>query len=319
MWQKYDAVKALPAGLWDEKIARNNVALDSRLMRVAERAYPDARFEYWLRGMDGCFSALIFRMVERCAASTGTPETSGLHWWFDETVLHKEAFFREALVLCRNDVETVVFRDFIAEKADEWAHLFTPEGFRPEQVLDLSMLTMPEHVADLDEYPSVLNAKHRYRWNRYRAALDRERYEVEAIADYLPMLDELYPLYVEVSARAEEYAAEPHPKSYFRIVKEEFGGDAVALTIREKATGLYLGFMLLLYGRGSCVHQYIGFHKRDDLFLWHNLTIESLGDAIRRKVCRVNMGVTHATAKRKFGAENEKVFIFIQNDDDENQ
>ena len=316
-WKRVHNIAELPAGLWDEKIARDDVALDSRLIRVAERAYPDAQFEYWVRETDGRASALILWMIENDTASTGTPETTGLHFWFDEKVLDKEMFLSE--VLERQKTDNLIFRDFVGEKADEWPVFFTENGFMAEQVLDLSTLKIPESISSLDEFSAILNSKHRYRWNQYRAALDRNLYEVETVTDYGPILDELYPLYVEVSERAEEYAAEPYPKDYFRIVKEEFGDDAVVVTIRERASGEYLGFMLLLYGLGSCVHQYIGFHKRDDLFLWHNLTIESIGDAIRRGVRKINMGVTHATAKRKFGALNEKVFIFTQNNRHENQ
>lgn len=316
-WKQYHSITGTPEGLWDEKIAQGDVAMDSRLVRVAERVCPDAEFNYWIHETDGQPSALILWMREGNVASTGTPETTGLHFWFGNRFFTREEFLEQARKLCPH--RTFVFRDFVGKQADEWQAFFMANGFNPEQVLDLSTLQIPEHISTLEEFPSVLNSKHRYRWNQYRAALDRNLYEVETITNYLPILDKLYPLYVEVSGRAEEYAAEPYPMDYFRIVKEEFGDDAVAVVIREKSTGEYLGFMLLLYGLGSCVHQYIGFHKRDDLFLWHNLTIESIGDAIRRHVRRINMGVTHAMAKRKFGAENQKVFIFTKTDNNENQ
>ena len=311
MWKKYSTIKAIQT-LWDEKISRGDAALDSRLVRVAERAFPQARFEYRVRETDGTPSALIAWMIEGDTASTGTPETTGLHFWFDEKILDKKVFLDE--VVEQQKDKKNVFRDFVGEAADEWEPFFNEKGFWPERVLDLSTLTIPEHIRTLDEFPSILNAKHRYRWNQYRVALAPDLYELETVTDYLPVLGELYPLYVEVSERAEEYTAEPYPKAYFRIVKEEFGDDAVAVCIREKSTGNILGFMLLLYGQGSCVHQYIGFHRRDDLFLWHNLTIESIGDAIRRGVRRVNMGVTHAVAKRKFGAVNRKLCIFTRNE-----
>lgn len=310
MWQKHKTIKALPAGWWDDRIAQGDVALDSRLVRVAERAFPDARFEYRLRETDGQPAALIGWMIDGDTASTGTPETCGLHFWFDEKKLDQKTFLDEVLAQCEG--RSLVFRDFVGKQADEWRPALEKAGFRAEQALDLSTLTIPQQIKTLEEYPSVLNAKHRYRWNQYRAALDRDLYEVETVTDYMPIIDKLYPLYVEVTERAEEYRAEPYPVDYFRIVKEEFGDDAVAVTIRERRNGEYLGFMLLLYGQGSCVHQYIGFHRRDDLFLWHNLTIESIGDALRRGIRRINMGVTHATAKRKFGAVNEKVFIFTR-------
>ena len=316
-WKQYHSITEIPEGLWDEKIAKGDVALDSRLIRVAERAATDARFKYWLNKTNGYPTGLILWMIEGNTASTGTQETAGLHFWFDDRFFTMGEFLIEARKSCPHKI--LVFRDFVGQKADEWQAIFDRNGFQSEQVLDLSTLTVPEHVQTLEEFPAVLNAKHRYRWNQYRAALDRELYEIETVLDYLPLLNELYPLYVEVSQRAEEYAAEPYPITYFRIVKDEFGDDAVAVTIREKRTGKYLGFILLLYGPGSCVHQYIGFHKRDDLFLWHNLTIESIGDAIRRGVRHINMGVTHATAKRKFGAKNQKVFIFTKTNDDENQ
>jgi len=309
-WKKYGSVTELPPYLWDQTVARGEVALDSRLVRAAERVFSDAWFEYWIRERDGNVSALVLWMIEENTASTGTPETTGLHFWFDESVLGKDAFLEEAAALCGETIPTIVFRDFIGENTVEWQALFQKKGYEREQALDLSVLSVPEHIRTLEEYPSVLNSKHRYRWNQYRAAIDPNLYEVETVTDFLPLLDKLYPLYVEVSERSEEYEAKPYSKDYFRIVKEEFGDDAAAVVIREKSTGQYLGFMLLLYGHGSCVHQYIGFHKREELFLWHNLTIESIGDAIRRGIRRINMGVTHATAKRKFGAVNQNVFIF---------
>lgn len=311
-WKKYDTVEALPSGLWDEKIAQGSAALDSRLIRVAERIFPRTAFEYGLRESGGRPSALILRTMKNGTASIGTPETCGLHFWLDEASIDRQAFLQEVSAMYGNDAKTLSFNYFTSQKAADWRDIFEKNGFRPVSALDLSTLSVPEAVKTLDEFPAALNAKYRYQWNRYRAAIDRENFGIEALTDYLPILDELYPLYIKVSERAEEYRAKPYPKDYFRIVKEEFGDDAVVVVIREKSTDEILGFMLLLYGQGSCVHQYIGLQRRDELFLWHNLTIESIGDALRRGIRRIDLGVTHAEAKRKFGAVNEKMFTFIR-------
>ncbi|MDR0954164.1 MAG: hypothetical protein LBM20_02120 [Rikenellaceae bacterium] len=308
-WKKYNSIAALPEGLWEEKIARGDAAMDARLWRVAERMCTDTAFEYWLGLQDDKPVALLAWTIRTGVASTGTPETSGLPLWFDGSRVDRAAFLSQVLTEAGQG-SRLVFQDFIGAVADEWQTAFEAVGFQARRVLDLSLLAIPPQVHSLDEYPTVLNAKHRYRWNQYRAAIDRERYAVEAVTDYLPLLDRLYPLYVEVSQRAREYRAEAWPEAYFRVVKEEFGDDATVMTIRERATDEYLGFMLLLYTATSCVHQYIGFERRDELFLWHNLVIESIGDALHRNVRRINMGVTHAEAKHKFGAITQPVFFF---------
>jgi hypothetical protein len=312
MWKKYNTIADSFRDLWDDRVARGSVTLDSRLLRVAERMDPDAKFEYGLLEVDGQPSSLILNCVKNGIATVGTPETSGLHFWYDERRFSEESFLKEVMSLYGNG-ENIVFFDFTWESVERWGKHLETNGFQLQSALDLSMLTIPETIGNLEEYASVLNARHRYRWNQCRAALDLKLYDVETITDFMPILDELYPLYVEVSERAEEYRAEPYSKDYFRVVKEEFGDDAVTVIIREKSSSKILGFMLLLYGKASCVHQYIGFHRRDELFLWHNLTIESIGDALRREVRQINMGVTHAEAKHKFGAISKEMFNFTKN------
>ncbi len=315
-WETFDTIRALPPGLWNSSVGYGSVSLDERLFRVSERLFPQNRFRYFLGREDGAPAALamVFETVgERPERITGTLETSGLHWWIDENRIDKPSFARELTGLISTEGKIVVLRDFYDDgTSEEWAPVLQECGYRKEKGMDVSVLTLREGAASLEDHVAGLKYKYRYQIERYRSAIDRSRYEFTAVTDYLPLLDRLYPLYLEVCSRAEEYRARPYPEEYFRIVKEEFGEQAVMMTVRDKKKDEYLGFMLLLYSGESCVHQYIGFRRIDELFLWHNLTLESIGHAIQRGIRKIDMGVTHATAKHKFGAKSVPTYYFTR-------
>jgi hypothetical protein len=180
------------------------------------------------------------------------------------------------------------------------------------RVLDVIHLEIDPSARSFDDHAATLKYKYRYQLSRYRNALDPERYETVTLTDFLPYLDELYPLYLDVSRRASEYTAPPYPAAYFHIVKHHFGDDAVITAIRRRDNGRFLGFMLVLYAKESCVHQYIGFDRIDELYLWYNLTVGAIDEAIRRRVFRINMGVTHAVSKHKFGAHSEATSMLVK-------
>ena len=329
MWIKADTINDLPAGIWDATLGRGRACLDSRLFRVAEEMFPRNGFRYFLKTEGGEPAALFMAMLGEDTpffgvegldgkvfrtAATGTPETTGCHFWYDPTRMSMRDFLRESLTEIAGSgwkFDVVVYRDFIGEETPSARSAFDEFGFRAVRVLDVSQLTVPQACGTLEEYVSTLKYKYRYQLAQYRAALDPQRYETVTVEDYLPLLDELYPLYLEVCARASEYAAAPYPPDYFYRVKEAFGRDAVMVVVMDRCSGEYLGFMLLLYGAESCVHQYIGFRKIDELFLWHNLTLASVGDAIRKGIRRIDMGVTHAVAKHKFGAHSLPAWTFV--------
>ncbi len=322
MWTAYDRIGQLPTGLWDRLIARGEACLDARLVAVAEEAFPDAPFRYFVKEEAGeavaLFMAMVaadtpFYSVEPLAgqlfrtASTGTPETTGLHFWYDPRRFTLKTFLDEASAQIRawnSTAEALVFRDFPEEMLADTKAEWEGSGFTAVRVLDVTHLEIAPSARSFDDHAATLKYKYRYQLAQYREALDPERYETLTLSDFLPYLDELYPLYVDVSRRASEYAAPPYPAAYFHTVKRHFGDDAAMTVIRERATGRFLGFMLVLYTKESCVHQYIGFDRIDELYLWYNLTVGAIDEAIRRRVFRINMGVTNAVSKHKFGARS---------------
>ncbi|MCC8089379.1 MAG: hypothetical protein LIO79_09005 [Rikenellaceae bacterium] len=309
MWRHYDTINKIPSGIWENFISKELVTLDKRLIAVCEEIFPESDFHYFVRICDEVpdiiFMIGITQILDETTgdkiliAETGTSETSGAHFWYNKNRLSFEDFLRlsrEVVVQKFPDVKKIIYRDFIGD---------VPESNNSDKIhraLDLSELILPEYVSTMEDYIMLLRSKYRYQVRQYQNAVSDYRYEFQAVADYISYLDEMYPLYLYVCLRSKEYSAAPYPKEYFIKIKEKFGSDAIAMILRDKTNDKILGFMLLLYSDQSCVHQYIGFERIDELFLWHNLTLKSIEDSIKRGVRIINMGVTNSIAKHKFGA-----------------
>lgn len=322
MWNIFKDIKDLPSGIWDRCIAHGDVCLGSRLISVVQKIYNGHIFHYYAKMENGVPEILFMTMTGRerltftghesicVTAMMATPETSGRHYWYDREKYSFGEFLSQAEQIIRSTEEGVEAllvnglsnMDVAAEQIG-WSYM-------PD--LPVSRLTVDAAAVSLEEHIASLNYKRRYQIKQYREAVAGERYLFEAVEDFLPEMDELYPLYAEVVERSSEYVTEPYTPEYFSVVKNEFGDDAVMITVKDVLSGEYLGFMMLLYSKASCVHQYIGFHRREELFLWHNLTLESIGHSISKGVRLINMGVTNAVAKHKFGAKSYDTYSVVK-------
>lgn len=305
MWEYYDTIKSVPNNLWEKYISRNNVCLDKRLFAVCENMFPDTSFYYFIKGRPDAPEIIFPLMIDNDTAETGTPETSGRHFWYDNDKMDFMEFVRQSSEIIQNkfpDLKKIVYRDFNDNQPQ-------PHNISFLRALDVSELIIPEKVKSMEEYVDTLRSKYKYQVKQYLNAVPRDRYSFYPESDYLPLLDELYPLYEDVCLRSTEYDAPPYPPEYFAAVKKEFGEQAVALVVRDIEKDRILGFMLLLYNDAACVHQYIGFERIDNLYLWHNLTLKSIEDSICRGIRTVYMGVTNSIAKHKFGAVSRPNFF----------
>lgn len=314
MTSRYSTISQLPEGIWDQFIARGNISLDSRLIALAEESYPDADFFYFVledHGLRGLFFMMVqpdliedIDLERHIYGFTATPESSGWHLYWDDTYLDFGQFIDWALLQIKQfapQVELLLIQDII-EGSLGYSLISEPIEMERITLMEVSHIAIPQPETTLDDYMATLPSKSRNEWRKAMSALDRARYKIEARTDYVAILGQLYPLYLSVAARAGEYLASPHPVRFFEQASALLGQDATAITIYDRDEQQYIGFMLLLFSGRSCLHYYIGFEPNPSLYLWHNLTIESFREGFRRGCTHIDMGVTNAVGKRKFGA-----------------
>ena len=330
MWEVFNSIHDLPVGLWDEKIARGSVSLDSRLMELCEASCREDSFRYFLcrdtrKNLIGIFFVMLTRVhpvslagirsarINRAgfrAAVSATPETSGAHFWFDPVAFTPESFIRAVyreITSLPDRFSVILFRDFFSEETAIFKDILREMKFFSGEGLTVTRILMHENIHTPEDYQGTLSGKQRYDWRRYVKNLDKSRYRIEIPENY--ELSEIYPLYLEVNQRAREWRSVPRKLSYFSDLKKIYGEDAEMLMIREVSTGKCLGWMLILFFQKQSYLIYIGFSEIPELTLWHNLLIASIEHSISKGVKMVDLGVTHELAKKRFGAKGLPVLV----------
>ena len=333
MWEVFNSIRDLPVGLWDEKIARGSVSLDSRLIELCETSCREDAFRYFLcrdtqKELIGIFFVMLTRVhplsfagirnarINRVgfrAAVSATPETSGAHFWFDPVAFTPESFIKsvyQEINSLPDRFSIILFRDFFSEETAIFRNILDKMGFISAEGLTVTRILISEDIHAPEDYQKTLSGKQRYDWRRYVKNLDPVRYRIEVPESY--ELSEIYPLYLQVNQRAHEWRSVPRKISYFSDLTKIYGKDAEMLMIREVSTGKCLGWMLILFFCKQSYLIYIGFSKISTLTLWHNLLIASIEHSVSKGVKVVDLGVTHESAKKRFGARGLPVRYFYR-------
>jgi hypothetical protein len=124
----------------------------------------------------------------------------------------------------RNSASLIVFKDFLAQYREPLAAL-SKYGYA--RVPSMPMTRLPVSFQNFDEYLSILGYVSRKSLRRKLRKTEREaKIEMEVVTDIGPVIDQLYPLYLQVHERS--------PMKFENLSKEFFLGAAREMPERAR-------------------------------------------------------------------------------------
>ena len=295
-WTHYTSIEQLPSNVWDNHIGKGQIWQDRALYRISEEMGADVH--YLIKKEEDKIAAVCaFTRVDD-VFSSGTWETCDAGYWYDTTLWEDEAAFR-------TEAETILRTYFSKSNKDaelsESIRIAWEENF-PSSYIELPELTAPATAQELVEpYVSGLKSKYRNDMRKYLTACEEHQLQWSVIEDFLPLMDEFYPLYLETVSRAQEYQTEAYPREYFSTAKAILKENAQMLCLRDTQARL-IGFMLLYFEDQTCVMQYTGSNQIKEYYPWHLMTLFSIAYAWSKKIRVIHLGITHFEGKKQFGA-----------------
>lgn len=295
-WRHYRSIDSLPRGEWKETVGKDKIWQDEALYRISEKM--GAGMHYLIkRDEDRPVAACAFTQQDGIFSS-GSWETCDSGYWYDPSLWKNEKSFQEEgeMVLkayLRNapDAEDLFQKRLVIEWEDSFPSSYIQLPEAPEN-------NTPEAL--VQAYVSGLKSKYRNDMRKYLQAFTDHHLSWEIVVDFIPLLNEFYPLYLETVSRASEYKTEAYPPEYFTTAKEVLGDRARMLCLRDSRQKM-IGFMLLYFGEKSCVMQYTGSSQNKEMYPWHLMTIFSIVYAWSQKIRVIHLGITHFEGKKQFG------------------
>ncbi|MBO1071342.1 MAG: hypothetical protein HEQ13_19140 [Dolichospermum sp. DEX189] len=339
-WKTYYSISSLPSDIWNTNISSKEFGLDERFMKVVEKIHSSDKFYYCLafneknkivgiaffyttlydliRNSDEQFKH-IFSIVRKLYPSffklpigmIATFETYGRHFWYNSEVLTYEEFVGSFLVhIAKEDknFKIIVLRDYIdtslsAEKnIQNELSVNQNFGFINVETFPIVKVLFRPNLKP-DEYIYDLKAKNRSYINK----IIRERVSagltVHIIEDYLPFLEDIYNLYLNVNNNAKEFRTDCLPKDFFLEIKQQFGEDAKIIAIKDSEEKI-IAFTLLLDCQYVMIPYLIGldYTCNRTFNLWYHCVWESIIYSAKCGKQIVDLGVTNYSMKRKLGA-----------------
>jgi len=313
------------AACWDQHVAPRSLTLDRPYLALLE--HTDVHREsMFLLGKDAHgrviaaagLTVSVFRLANVWPLRTvllGGPKTAGKAFWFDESAISYEHFCRALMRYLRRSVrhDLIVWKDFVEGVDTKLLAAHRRLGFTNLPSLVSARLDL-EGISSFEGFLRRLNAKKRHHLRRMESQSRRDGLQVHVQASMSGLVDTLYPLYLDVNARASESRTPPLPRSYFERFAGFSGGyQVLTLSLQERT----IGFGLLLESASSTKCLSLGMNtalsKRYNL--WYVLVLESIKHAVARGHTCVDLGSTNFAMKRKFGARREDVWVSIRHKD----
>lgn len=337
-WKTFHLIDDLPSSIWVEKISNENPGLDPRFMRVVEKIHAKDKFYYCLAfnnkkqiiGIAFFYTVFydlirninipikqFFELLRKLYPSllkvsigmTATFETYGSHFWYASDVWNYDNFiksFLEYITKENKDFQIIVLRDYIVngknENIQNQLNFNKNLGFVNVETFSISQVLFKQNLKP-DSYINELKSKHRV----YLRKIIRERalanLKVEIIEDFIPYLEEIYPLYVNVNQNAKEYRTDCLEKQFFLEIKEQFGKDTKIITIKNLEEKI-MAFTLLIDSQDTIIPYLIGVdYKHSRKFnLWYHCVWEAIVHSARVNKKVVDLGATNSSMKHKLGA-----------------
>ncbi|QQR45329.1 GNAT family N-acetyltransferase [Myxococcus xanthus] len=330
-------IQDVPQALWDDKVARGHPFKSAAFLSCLEDSFPERKFGYLIvsQGADVVGLAVITEerldlsllLPEQVGTLTkgvrkvlpgflslglgmvGTFETAERHWWYDAQRVSEHDFARALLAACDEvcgNAALLLVRDFMEAlpedvRLESW---FLQRGFKQVANHPMAMVTLD----GLSSEAHFQRLKKKSRQNLRKKLKDAEAlgFQVERVRDFRPLIDECYPLYLQVHEGASEFKRNPFPRAFFETIAERMPTTSSFLTLRDSA-GHLIAFILTGTGGGINNPFCIGmdYARTEGTPAYYLLMWKEIEHAARTGCRVVDLGLTSYFVKQTVGAELE--------------
>jgi len=343
-WKHYKSVSNFDDAFWKTTIGKKEAKLGKAVFSVIE-SLEGQNFHYFLcfknnnpiglvflnittidlgaeiKGILGNFLVKIrkfktnFLIIK--SAMTGTHGTIGKHWWYDPEEIDECEFVYSFLRMIENsnlNFPLLIFRDFLEEDTlltKNSFNSFKKNGFFPIQYHPTTTLHLFQK--SLDQYIAGLNRKTRATIRKANSIAVAHNLTFEVIHDYSPIIDEIYPLYIETNNRAKELVVPALPKDFFLLVNNSKQLNSMCFIIRNNEKKI-ISFTLAWHINNSLNAFCLGFDytiNRDFLLIYQNYLF-LVKWSIMNNVKQIEMGMTNYFIKKRFGCILNPISFFIR-------
>ena len=321
-WKCYNSIREIPEAIWN-KVANGNVCLSYSFLNIIERINPKDEINYYLLYHSKILIGIGFCYVKRLnfvpglknfsikLLMTGTFQTYGQHYWFDETYITENDFLSKFYIeLKKKKPFVTVIRDYVEDEHDmAKISFFKDNKFRCICPYSVALIRLNRQYINLDEYLSTLKKKHR---NFYKKVLrEREKYDLSVEFNNKLNIEQIYPLYLNVNAHAKEFKSNALPKEFFELISSSMNNHSCCIVLRHNDK--LIGFILLFEDANQVVPYLLGIdydYRKENV--WYNLTLEAIKYAITNNKKLIDLGLTSLDIKQRLGAKKHGIYMYAK-------
>ncbi|WAC71682.1 GNAT family N-acetyltransferase [Roseateles sp. SL47] len=311
---------------WTTHVSARELSLDPDYLRLLAEASPGVTHHYVAcRDEDGAVRGLAYIALQQQRIAgllplrvlvLGGRVAAGQAFWFDEQVWSFSSFMsalRQFLALTFPH-GLIVLKEFSRERDASAIDQNQRAGFVNVPCFHRSRVPL-QGAMTLAAYLDTLSSKRRYHLRKVLRDAQAQGLECEVLERFEHLLDQLYPLYLAVNARAQEARTPPLPRQLFDLMARHL--ESVRMLVLRQA-GQIRGFGLLLHRHGQVKCMVIGqdYAVARELNLWYLLVLHSIEYAAQHGCETVDLGSTNQDMKRKFGAVCEEIWISVRHQND---
>lgn len=321
-WKCYNSIREIPEAIWG-KVANGNVCLSYSFLNIIEHINPSDEMNYYLLYHSNILIGIGFSYMKRVnlvpglksfsikLLMTGTFQTYGLHYWYDELYITENDFLNKFYIeLKKKKPFVTVIRDYVEDEHDVAELSFFRENqFRCICPYSVALIRLDYQYANFDEYLTTLKKKHR---NFYKKVLrEREKYDLSVELRKKINIEQIYPLYLNVNAHAKEFKSKALPKEFFELIGSTMGSHTCCFELKHN--GKLIGFILLFEDAKQVIPYLLGIdynYRKENV--WYNLTLEAIKYAITNNKKIIDLGLTSLDIKQRLGAKRHSINMYAK-------
>ncbi|GHG98545.1 GNAT family N-acetyltransferase [Comamonas sp. JC664] len=330
-------IQDVPRALWDEKVAQGHPFKSAAFLSCLEDSFPDRKFGYVVMSQGADVVGLAVITEERLDLSlllpqqvgtlaqgvrkvlpgflslglgmVGTFETAERHWWYDARRVSEHDFAKALLAACDEvcgKSALLLVRDFMESlpedvRLESW---FLQRGFK--QVANHPMAKIALEGLSSEGHFQRLKKKSRQNLRKKLKDAEALGFQVERVRDFRHLIDECYPLYLQVHEGASEFKRAPFPRAFFETLAERMPTTSSFLTLRD-AQGQLIAFILTGTGGGINNPFCIGmdYARTEGTPAYYLMMWKEIEYAAQHGCHLVDLGLTSYFVKQTVGAELE--------------